>query len=250
MSLAILEVLKQNDIIAEVSAGLSLGEYSALIYSNAISFDEGVALVQKRGEYMQNLAPKGDWHMAAILGLTDEQVDEACKKVTSGFVVPANYNTVGQVAVSGERIAIEEVEKIAKEMGAKKVMILNTAGPFHTEKLIESSKALEKELEKVSIGSFNTKVVKNIDGEFYKPDDNVREILAKHIISPVKFSKTIKTMLDKGVDTFVEIGPGKTLSGFVKRAKGDFDINILNINDVQTLENTVEFIKKGIYEKV
>lgn len=245
MSLAIIEVLKEYNIKAEISAGLSLGEYSALIYSGAISFEEGVRLVQKRGEYMQNLLPEGDWKMAAIMGLTDSQVEEACKKVTKGFVVPANYNTIGQVAVSGEKEGIEEVEQIAKEMGAKKVSILNTAGPFHTEKLIESSKALGKELEKISIGEFETKVVKNIDGTIYMPNDDIREILTKHIVNPVRFTKTIETMLDYGVDTFIEIGPGRTLSSFVKRAKGDKEVNILNINNVQTLESTVEFLKGG-----
>ena len=105
MSLAILEILKENNITCEISAGLSLGEYSALINSEAISFEEGIKLVQKRGQFMQELLPKGDWQMAAILGMTEEQVEEVCKKVSSGFVVPANYNSVGQTAISGEKEA-------------------------------------------------------------------------------------------------------------------------------------------------
>ena len=241
-SLAILEILKQSGIKAEVSAGLSLGEYSALINSNTLSFDEGVKLVKKRGEYMQNLLPNGEWQMAAIMGLSDEEVEEVCKKVESGFVVPANYNTVGQVAISGEKKAIEKAEIIAKEMGAKKVRVLKTAGPFHTEKLVDSSNALRKELENVTINKFETKVVKNIDGELYKDTDDVKDILAHHIINPVRFSKTIKTMLDNGIDTFIEIGPGKTLSGFVKRTPTDKEITILNINDVQTLKDTIKEI--------
>ncbi len=188
-SLAILEILKKYQIKAEISAGLSLGEYSALINSGAIDIDEGIKLVQKRGEYMENLVPEGSWKMAAILGLTDEQVNEVCKKVTAGFVVPANYNCKGQVAISGEEKAINEAEVIAKEFGAKKVRILNTAGPFHTEKLIKASKALEKELNNITIHEFNTYVVKNIDGTKYKKEDNVKEILAKHIVNPVMFSK-------------------------------------------------------------
>lgn len=243
MSLGILEILKQKNIKCDISAGLSLGEYTALINSNVLFFEEGINLVKKRGEYMQNLLPEGNWQMAAILGLTDEQVEEICKKVKSGFVRPANYNTIGQVAISGEEKAIEEAEKIAKEMGAKKVMILKTVGPFHTEKLIESSKALRKELEKVTINKFETKVIKNIDGEFYENTDDIKDILAKHIINPVRFSKTLQTMLDSGIDTFIEIGPGKTLSGFVKRMKQELPIQILSINDVASLENTLSCIE-------
>ena len=242
MSLAILSILKQNDIKEDISAGLSLGEYTALINSNAISFEEGVRIVKKRGEYMQNLLPEGDWLMAAIIGLTDKQVEEACKKVKTGFVVPANYNCIGQVAISGEKDAVLEASEIAKNIGAKKAMILNTAGPFHTNKLLESSKKLRKELEKININKFETRVIKNLDGEFYKDTDDIRDILSKHIINPVRFSKTLETMLNEGVDTFIEIGPGKTLSGFVKRMESN-NVRILNINNVETLKNTINSVK-------
>lgn len=238
-SLAILEILKQNNIVVDISAGLSLGEYTALINSKALSFEEGVKLVQKRGEYMQNLLPDGDWQMAAIMGLTDEQVEEVCKKVKSGFVVPANYNCIGQIAISGEKEAILEAETVAKEMGAKKVRVLKTAGPFHTEMLKDSSDALRNELQNVTINEFETKVVKNLDGEFYKESDAVKDILAKHIVNPVRFSKTLQTMIDNGIDTFVEIGPGRTLSGFVKRTPTDKEVKILNINSVESLQDTI-----------
>ena len=217
-SLAILEILKNNNITANISAGLSLGEYTALIDSKALMFEEGIKIVQKRGEYMQNLLPNGEWQMAAIIGLNDNEVEDVCKKVTSGFVVPANYNSVGQVAISGEKEAINEAEKIAKEMGAKKVRVLKTAGPFHTEKLIESSKALRKELENITIHKFETKVIKNIDGEMYKDTDDVKDILARHIINPVKFTKTIQNMLNNGIDTFIEIGPRKNIIGICKKS--------------------------------
>lgn len=238
-SLAILEILKQNNIVVDISAGLSLGEYTALINSKALSFEEGVKLVQKRGEYMQNLLPDGDWQMAAIMGLTDEQVEEVCKKVKSGFVVPANYNCIGQIAISGEKEAILEAETVAKEMGAKKVRVLKTAGPFHTEMLKYSSEALRNELQNVTINEFETKVVKNLDGEFYKESDDVKDILAKHIVNPVRFSKSLQTMIDNGIDTFVEIGPGRTLSGFVKRTPTDKEVKILNINSVESLQDTI-----------
>ena len=243
-SLAILEVLKKNNINAEMSAGLSLGEYSSLIYSGILDFDSGVKLVQKRGEYMEDLVPNGNWQMAAIMGLDDDKVEEVCRKVTKGFVVPANYNCKGQVAISGEEEGVLEAEEIAKEMGAKKVRVLKTAGPFHTEKLIKSSEALRKELENVNINKPTSKVIKNIDGTEYKETDDVKDILARHIISPVRFSKTIETMLDEGIDTFIEVGCGKTLSGFVKRTPTDKEINILNISNVQTLNDTINFLKQ------
>lgn len=241
-SLAILKLLEKKGINAEISAGLSLGEYTALIYSKCISFEDGVKLVKKRGEYMQNLLPEGDWAMAAILGLEDEKVEEVCKKVVDGFVVPVNYNTQGQVVISGEKTAVEQAEIIAKEMGARKVRILKTSGPFHTKKLIEASNALRKDLEKININKFKTKVVKNINGDIYKDEENIKDILAEHMISPVKFSKCLETMLKMGIDTFVEIGPGKTLSGFVKRIKTEKEIKIYNICDVKSLENTLKEI--------
>lgn len=241
-SLAILKLLEKKGINAEISAGLSLGEYTALIYSKCISFEDGVELVKKRGEYMQNLLPEGDWAMAAILGMEDEKVEEVCKKVVDGFVVPVNYNTQGQVVISGEKVAVEQAEIIAKEMGAKKVRILKTSGPFHTKKLIEASNALRKDLEKININKFKTKVVKNINGDIYKDEENIKDILAEHMISPVKFSKCLETMLKMGIDTFVEIGPGKTLSGFLKRIKTEKEIKIYNICDVKSLENTLKEI--------
>lgn len=225
MSLAMLKVLEKKGITAEVSAGLSLGEYTALIYSGKIGFEEGVKLVQKRGEYMQNLAPKGDWLMAAILGAEEQNVIDVCKIATEkskeNFIKPVNFNCPGQIVISGNKSGVETAEIIAKEQGIKKVRILKTAGPFHTEKLIKASEALKNDLEKVEFGKFETKVIKNIDGTLYKETDDIKEILAKHIISPVKFRKSIQEMLDMGVEGFIEVGPGNTLSGFVKRMGGN-----------------------------
>lgn len=239
MSLGILEVLKKHEIKANAVAGLSLGEYAALLYSGALSFEEGVKLVQKRGEYMQKLVPEGEWLMAAIMGLSEEQVQEVCQKVTKGFAVPANFNTTGQIVISGEKEAVEEAEVIAKEMGAKKVRVLKTAGPFHTKKLSMAAEALRKELETITFGDFQVPVVKNLDGEVYQAEDDKKEILTNHIMSPVYFSKSLKTMLTMGIDTFVEIGPGKTLSGFVKRIESESQVNIFTINNVESLETMI-----------
>ncbi len=239
MELGILEVLKEKGINADISAGLSLGEYSALIYSGAISLEDGIRIVQKRGEYMQNLVPEGEWMMSAIMGLEDNKVDEICEKTTKGFVVPANYNYKGQVVISGEREAVEEAMEIAKTEGAKRAIPLKTAGPFHTKKLVKASEALKEELKEININKFNSKVVKNIDGKIYGENDDIREILAKHIISSVKFSETLEVMKTNGVDTYIEIGPGKTLSGFVKKSKMNEDVKILNTSNLESLLDVI-----------
>lgn len=239
-SLAILEILKKNRIKAEMSTGLSLGEYTALIEDGVISFDDGVKLVEKRGKIMQNLTPNGNWKMAAIMGLDEEQVEDICKKVKSGFVVPANYNTIGQIVISGEEKAILKAEELAKEAGAKKVSILKTSGPFHTSKLEKCSEALKEELQQININKQNSKVVKNIDGEMYKATDNIVDILSKHIMNPVRFTKCLQTMYNNGINTFIEIGPGKTLSSFVKRMKFEGPVKIMNISNCNELEKVIE----------
>ena len=247
MSLAILEILKQNGIQAEVSSGLSLGEYTALINSGALIFEDGIQLVKKRGEYMQKLVPEGEWLMAAVLGMKEEKVIEVCKlaneKSTENFVVPVNFNCPGQIVISGNKAGVETAEVIAKEQGVRKVRTLKTSGPFHTEKLKKASEALKKDLEQVKFNQFNNTVVKNIDGTEYKETDDIKDILAKHIISPVKFTAVLQKMLDLGVDTFIEVGPGKTLSGFIKKMPTDKEIKILNINNCETLENVLKEVK-------
>lgn len=245
MSLGILEIIKQHNIKAEISAGLSLGEYTALIYSKILNFEDGVKIVKNRGIYMNDYAPDGNWLMSAIIGLSDENVKKVCSSCKNGFVVPVNFNCTGQVVISGEADAVKEAGILAKEMGAKRVLELNTSGPFHTEKLVKSAELLQKDLLNIQFNNYETKVVKNMDGEFYSNTDNYPEILMKHIISPVLFSKCITTMLDNGIDTFIEIGPGKTLSGFVKRMAQDKQVNILNINDIDTLEKTINFVKES-----
>lgn len=238
MSLAILELLKEAGIKAEYSAGLSLGEYVALNYAGAINLKDTLKIIQKRGEYMQNLAPEGDWAMAAVLGLSDEAVEEVCKKVKTGFAVPANYNCPGQVAVSGDRAGIQELTELAKSAGAKRVIELKTSGPFHTEKLQKASEALRKELDNIQIGKLESIVVKNLDAKPYTEKDDIKEILAKHVMSPVRFSASIKYMLDNGVDTFVEIGPGKVLTSLVKKVSRE--IKCINISNVDSLKEAIK----------
>ena len=239
-SVAILKKIEEMGLNPDLTAGLSLGEYTALIEDGVISFDDGVKLVEKRGKIMQNLTPNGNWKMAAIMGLDEEQVEDICKKVKSGFVVPANYNTIGQIVISGEEKAILKAEELAKEAGAKKVSILKTSGPFHTSKLEKCSEALKEELQQININKQNSKVVKNIDGEMYKATDNIVDILSKHIMNPVRFTKCLQTMYNNGINTFIEIGPGKTLSSFVKRMKFEGPVKIMNISNCNELEKVIE----------
>ena len=244
MSLGILEILKQENIKCDIQTGLSLGEYTALIEDGIFNFEDGVKLVQKRGKIMQNLIPKGNWKMAAVLGLEAKKVEEACKKI-NGFVVPSNYNTIGQTVISGEEEYVVQAGEIAKEAGARKISVLNTSGPYHTSKLEECSKALEEELKKVTINRKQSKVVKNIDGKRYEKTDDVAEILSKHIMNPVRFSWDLQEMYDNGIDTFIEIRPRRSLSGFVKRMNFENPVQIKTINSIETLEEVIKEVTEN-----
>lgn len=242
MSIAILEVLKKHEIQAQYTAGLSLGEYSALYCGNAIDFENVIKIVKKRGEFMQNLVPEGQWAMAAILGLEDSVVEEVCQAVTEGFVVPANFNCPGQVAISGDKKGVQIAMEKLKEAGAKRCLELKTAGPFHTVKLQKASEELRKELENIDIKMPEIPVIKNMDAKPYSEKENRKDILANHVIHPVRFSASIQYMINQGVDTFVEIGPGKVLTGFMKKI--DKNLNCININNIETLENAIQVLKK------
>ena len=234
-SLAIMQVLKKNNIKAVCSAGLSLGECTALIEDEIIDFESGIKLVQTRGEIMQKYLPNGSWRMAAIIGIDENTIEDICEKVNSGFVKVANYNTIGQIVIAGEENAVMEAGDLAKEAGARKVVTLNTAGPFHTEKMKDCSEVFRKELDKFKFNNKNSKIIKNLDGSNYKESEDVKEILSKHIMSPVKFTECLNKMYENGVDTFIEVGPGKTLSGFVKRMKFERPVKILNTENAESL---------------
>ena len=240
-SLAILEVLKTKGITADIAVGLSLGEYGALIYAGIISFEDGIKLIQKRGYYMGNMLPDEKFSMSAIIGLDSEKIEKVCQEISKGnkFLVIANYNCSVQTVISGEEDAINEAMERLKEEGAKRTIKLKTSGPFHTIKLEKAKKAYEKELENINFNlNSKVKVIKNIDGTYYNEKDNIKEILANHIISPVRFDKAIKLMEKENVDEYVEIGPGRTLTGFVK--KENKEANTFNINNLESLEKFLE----------
>lgn len=245
MSLAILSILIKNKIKADISVGLSLGEYSALIYSEKLKFEDGIQLLKQRGYLMQHKLPEGEYSMLAIIGLESTKIENICNELSSKgmFIVPANYNYSNQTVVSGDKKAIEFASEIFKQNGAKKVVTLKTSGPFHTKKLENAKTEYIKDLERIQFEKGTTKVIKNIDGTFYNESDNMVEILSKHIVSPVRFDKAIKLMEEEKVDTFVEIGPGKTLTGFIKKELNN--INTINIYDVESLENAIKILKEG-----
>ena len=236
-SLAILEVLKKYNIKADICTGLSLGEYVALIYGGYLTFEDGIKLIQKRGYYMQEKVPNEEYSMVAVIGLDSKIIEDVCAQV-QGFVKPANYNYSNQTVISGEKKSVEKASEILKEKGAKRVIELKTSGPFHTEKLIEAKNLYKKELEKVEFKKGNIPVIKNLDGTLYEEKDDMVDILSKHIVSPVRFDKEIKLMQDKEIDLYVEIGPGRALTGFIKKENPQAEI--VNINDLQSLNNFIE----------
>ena len=194
---------------------------------------------------MQHKLPKGEYSMLAIIGLESTKIENICKELSSKgmFIVPANYNYSNQTVVSGDKKTIEFASEIFKQNGAKKVVTLKTSGPFHTKALENAKNEYIKDLERIQFEKGTTKVIKNIDGTFYNESDNMVEILSKHIVSPVRFDKAIKLMEEEKVDTFIEIGPGKTLTGFIKKELNS--INTINIYDVESLENAIKILKEG-----
>lgn len=237
-SLAALEALKINGISANHTAGLSLGEYGSLIYSGALSFEEGLLLVKERGRIMGSSLPEGLGKMAALIKLKDDQFEEVIKRASEfGICEGANYNCPGQVVIAGENKAIEKAVEIAAELGGRGIG-LNVSGPFHSSLLKDASDEFYKTIQKVKINQLGKTVYSNVLGTEYKEDDDIRLLLKKHIMSSVYFEKSIRKMIENGVDTFVEIGPGKALRGFVKKI--DRTKELLNVEDLASLNKTIE----------
>lgn len=245
MSIAALEVLKEQGVRAEMAAGLSLGEYSAYVASGAMDFEEAVALVQKRGKFMAEAVPSGEGAMYAIIGLDTELVEEACKEAVQeglGLAVPANYNAPGQIVIAGAAKAVEKAAALAKEKGAKMAVRLKVSGPFHTKMLQPAADRLGPELEKMHISPMKIPVFTNVDAKEVASEKDIIPILTKQICCPVRFSDIIQNMHEKGADTFIELGPGKALCGFVKRTlKG---VTILNVEDESSLAKTMSKLQE------
>ena len=243
-SLAALKALEVNGVEAEYATELSLGEYAALIYGGALSFEDGLKLIKERGRIMGSALPKGLGKMAAIMRLDNEKVQELLSRASEyGVCEGANYNCPGQVSIAGENEAIDKAVEIAQELGGRAVL-LKVSGPFHSSLLKEASDEFYEAIKKVEIKKVEKTIYSNVKGLPYEEQDDIRFILKKHIMSSVYFEKEIEDMLNKGVNTFVEVGPGKALRGFVKKI--DRNSRLLNVEDIKSLENTLNELKEGI----
>lgn len=242
-SMAILSVLNQNNIFADYAAGLSLGEYSALIYSGVFDIKDGIELIKKRGKIMQNACPPGYGGMAAILGLNREVIEECCLSLKNeGIVEVANYNCPGQIVISGEKDVVEKAAAMLKNKGAIKTVILNVSGPFHSSLLKTAGEELEKEIRKYRINAPSKSTISNYDNEYY--DDDITNTVSKlksQISSSVRWEENVNKLINDGVERFIEVGPGKTLVTFVKKI--DRTKQTYNVEDMKSLEKLLNDIK-------
>ncbi|MDD4493045.1 MAG: ACP S-malonyltransferase [Eubacteriales bacterium] len=240
-SIACMQPLLENGISPEYTAGLSLGEYSAHVASGTVSFETAVSLVRKRGKFMQEAVPIGVGATAAIIGLDTQAVKESCEQATElGLVVPTNYNCPGQLVIAGEAKAVEKAMEICKEKGAKRAILLPVSAPFHCPLLKPAGDKLKAELKNVHLEDIKIPVVSNVTAAPVKDKNEVKTLLVRQVSSPVLWEDSIRFMISEGIDTFVEIGPGKVLSGFLKRINPD--VRAFNVEDTVSLEKTLSEI--------
>lgn len=212
---AIFMAMEQSQLRPDYTAGLSLGEYGALIVSKALDPADAFRLIRKRGIYMQEAVPTGG-AMAAVLGLDSSAIEKVCAQ-TEGTVSIANYNCPGQIVITGEQKAVETAAESCKAAGAKRIVPLNVSGPFHSKLLSSAGERLAADLENIPVRDIAIPYIANVTADFVTDRAQVKELLQKQVSSPVRWQQTIELLLTKGVDEFVEIGPGTTLSGFVKK---------------------------------
>lgn len=243
--LSILKAVEQTGIKADYTAGLSLGEYAALVANGALSEQDAISLVRKRGIYMAKEVPSGVGGMAAVLGLEADVVERICKNVASemnAVVQPANYNCPGQIVISGESKAVARASEALKEAKAKRVLPLVVSGPFHSEMLVGAGYKLEMALEGVTIHSMEIPYASNVTGTIITDKDLVKGLLVHQVSQGVKWQQCVESLIAEGVDTFIEIGPGKTLSGFMKKI--DRTKTVLNIEKIEDLNKIAELLER------
>lgn len=244
MSIAAYRVVESMGFRPDVVAGLSLGEYSAHVAAKSMDFEDAVRLVKKRGKYMQEEVPVGVGAMAAILALDADAVYAICKDASAkGIVEPANFNCPGQITVAGEKDAVAYACELAKERGAKRAVMLPVSAPFHCSMLKGAGEKLEKELNNVPVSDLTVPLITNVTADYVKSKDEIKDLLVRQVSSSVLFEKSLRRMLADGVDTFVEIGPGKTLCGFVKKITKD--ANVYHVEDMQSLEEMKAALGEG-----
>lgn len=238
--ISILRAVEKEKIKVYLTAGLSLGEYSALVASGVLSFEQAVALVRKRGIFMATQVPSGKGAMSAVLGLDINIIEEICREVNlddKGIVEIANYNCPGQIVITGEKSAVLIASEKLKQAGAKRVIQLNVSGPFHSSLLRGAGEKLALELDHIEIKNPRIPYVNNYDGQIVKSDENIKGLLEKQVYSGVKWQQSVELMINEGIDCFVEIGPGKTLSSFIRKIdKSKLVINIEKLEDLEKLK--------------
>lgn len=241
-SIAILRLLKEKGIEPDLVAGLSLGEYSALVAAGALSFEEAVVLVSKRGQYMTEAAPTGSGKMVAVMNTDASVIEEICTQAsTYGIVSPANYNTPGQIVIGGENVAVDAAVELLKATGVRKMIELKVSGPFHTAILKPASEKLALELEKITFSNFKLPLISNTTAKVMK-NDEVKHLLTRQVMEPVRFYESVDTMKDLDVERFIEVGPGKVLSGFIKKI--DKTADFMNVEDLTSLNLLLEHLGK------
>lgn len=244
-SIAILRVFEQFGIKPEMVAGHSLGEYSALVTASSLSFEDAVRCVRERGKLMVEAVPYGEGTMGAVLMLDRETIEKICAE-TEGVVEPANYNNPTEVVISGEVAAVRAAGEKMKEAGAKKFVELNVSGPFHSSLLQPASDGLAKVLEDVEISDPQVTILSNYTAAPSKTGAEVRENLVKQVSGAVRWQDSVEKMIDEGIDTFIEIGPGKVLKSMMRRINKK--VTALNINSIDTMEKALSELGVDVNE--
>ncbi len=244
MSVIANEILKEHGIQPDIAGGHSLGEYSALVAADVLNFQDAVLLVHKRGQFMQEAVPVGEGGMAAIIGLADEVIVDACEKVTrsAGEVQAVNFNCPGQTVIAGSTKGVEAAVEALKEAGAKKAVVLPVSAPFHSTLMKPAAEKLAAELDKVEIRDAKFPVVANVNGKLEQKAGEIKENLVAQAASPVKWIDCVIAMREFGADTYVEAGPGKTLCGFNKRI--DKALVSMNVENMESLKKTLDYFKE------
>lgn len=238
-SIAMTNVLEEKGVKPDVAAGLSLGEYCALYAAGAMTEKDAIATVRQRGILMQEAVPVGQGAMAAILAMDASAIEEVISGIDG--VQIANYNCPGQIVISGKKEAVETACEKLKEAGAKRAIMLNVSGPFHSRMLTGAGEKLGEVLEQVEIHPLSIPYVANVTAEYVTDAADVKPLLMKQVSSSVRWEQSVRAMLADGVDTFIEIGPGKTLAGFMKKI--DRTVKVLNIEKLEDVDKVVEEVR-------
>lgn len=238
-SIAMMRVLEENGIKPDVAAGLSLGEYCALAAAGVMSDEDAIRTVRQRGILMQEAVPVGEGAMAAILALDAAVIEEVTGAMEGVWI--ANYNCPGQIVISGEKAAVEEACEKLKAAGAKRAVMLNVSGPFHSGMLTAAGEKLGQVLSRVELHEPRIPYVANVTAQYVKSAGEVKELLTRQVSSSVRWQQSVEAMIGDGVDTFIEIGPGKTLAGFMRKISRD--VKTLNVEKLEDIGKAVEALK-------